>query len=203
LGHDLRVTDATTLTIVNNPAILALSQDPLAKPALRVQRDVNVPKDKYGIGETHVWSGHLTHGDQLVIILNMANEKQIISVSLEEIFVRDGAGGIAPQNNQDWDVYDLWAGRMSDKDAESILGAAGQSAREQLFQQLNWYNSTELPYSEGIRQRDPRLMGKRVTTVPAQGILQAEVSRHAAQVFRLRSVGDTSAKRRVAIKDEL
>jgi alpha-galactosidase len=197
------VTDAKTLTIVNNPAILALSQDPLAKSALRVQRDVNVPKDKYGVGETHVWSGHLAHGDQLVILLNMANENQKISVSLEEIFVRDGAGGIAPQNNHDWDVYDLWAGRMSDKDAESILDAANQSAREQLFRQLNWYNSTELPYSKGLRQRDPRLMGKKVSVIPAQGILEAEVSRHAAQVFRLRNVDDSNAKRRVAIKDEL
>jgi alpha-galactosidase len=203
LGHDLRVTDAKTLTIVNNPAILALNQDPLAKPSLRVQRNINVPKDKYGIGETHVWSGHLAHGDQLVVLLNMANEKQTISISLEEIFVRDGAGGIAPQNNHDWDVYDLWAGRMSDKDAESILGAADQSAREQLFRQFNWYNSTELPYSEGLRQRDPRLMGKKVSMIPAQGILQAEVSRHAAKVFRLRSVDDSNVRRRVAIKEEL
>lgn len=197
------MTDAKTLTIVNNPAILALNQDPLAQPALLVQRDMNVPKDKYGIGETHVWSGHLAHGDQLVILLNMANEKQTISVSLEEIFVRDGAGGSAPQNSLDWEVYDLWAGRMSDKDAESILAASDPSAREQLFRQFNWYNSTELPYSEGLRQRDLRLMGKKVSMVPAQGILQAEVSRHAAAVFRLRSADDSNAKRRVATKEEL
>jgi alpha-galactosidase len=197
------VTDAKTLTIVNNPAILALSQDPLTISALRVQRDVNVPKDRYGIGETHVWSGPLSHGDQVVILLNMANEKQTISVPLEEIFVRDGAGGIAPQNYHDWDVYDLWAGRMSDKDARSILDAADQSAREQLFRQLNWYNSTKIPYSEGLRKRDPRLMGKKVSVIPAQGILEADVSRHAARVFRLRNVDDSIAKRRVAIKDEL
>lgn len=195
--------DAKTLTIVNNPAILALSQDPMTKSALLVQRDVNVPKDKYGVGETHVWSGSLAHGDQVVILLNMANEKQTISVSLEEIFVRDGAGGIAPQNYHDWDVYDLWADRMSDKDAQSIQGAADQSAREQVFQQLNWYNSTKVSYSEGLRMRDPRLMGKKVSMVPAQGNLEADVPRHAAQVFRLRNVEDSNVKRRVAIKDEL
>ena len=195
--------DAKTLTIVNNPAILALSQDPVTKPALLVQRDVNVPKDRYGVGETHVWSGSLAHGDQVVILLNMANEKQTISVSLEEIFVRDGAGGIAPQNYYDWDVYDLWADRMSDKDARSIQGAADQSAREQLFQQLNWYNSTKIPYSEGLKTRDPRLMGKKVSMIPAQGILEVDVSRHAARVFRLRNVDDSNVKRRVAIKDEL
>lgn len=197
------MTNAKTLSIVNNPAIIALNQDPLAKPALRVQRDVNVPKDKYGVGETQVWSGHLAHGDQVVILLNMANEEQSISVPLEEVFVRDGAGGIAPQNNYDWDVYDLWADRMSDAHAESILGAATESAREQLFQQFNWYNATELPYSEGIKQRDARLMGKKVNRVSAQGILEAKVPRHAAKVYRLRSVDETGAKRRVAIKDEL
>ena len=197
------MSDAKTLTIVNNPAILALSQDPVTKPALLVQRDVNVPKDRYGVGETHVWSGSLAHGDQVVILLNMANEKQTISVSLEEIFVRDGAGGIAPQNYHDWDVYDLWADRMSDEDAQSILGAVDQSARELLFQRLNWYNSIKIPYSEGLRMRDPRLMGKKVRMIPAQGILEADVSRHAARVFRLRNVNDSSVKRRVAIKDEL
>lgn len=195
--------NAKTLTIVNNPAILALSQDPATKPALLVQRDVNVPKDRYGVGETHVWSGSLAHGDQVVILLNMANEKQTISVSLEEIFVRDGAGGTAPQNYHDWDVYDLWADRMSDEDAQSILGAGDQSAREKLFQQLNWYNATQISYSEGLTMRDPRLMGKKVNMIAAQGILEVEVSRHAAQVFRLHNVDDSDVKRRVAIKDEL
>ncbi|RFU35761.1 hypothetical protein B7463_g548, partial [Scytalidium lignicola] len=203
LGHDLRVMDAKTLSIVNNPAILALSQDPLTKPALRVQRDINVPKDKYGIGETHVWSGTLAHGDQVVILLNMANEKQRISVPLEEIFVRDGAGGIAPQNNHDWDVYDLWADRMSDEHAQSILNTADQSAREKIFQELNWYNATEIPYLEGLRKRDPRLMGKKVSVIPAQGVLEVDVPRHAASVFRLRNADDSNTKRRVAIKDEL
>lgn len=203
MGHDLRVTDAKTLTIVNNPAILALSQDPLAKPALRVQRDLNVPKDRYGVGETHVWSGSLVYGDQIVILLNMANDTQTISVSLEEIFVRDGAGGIAPQNFHNWDVYDLWADRMNEKDAQSILDAPDQSARDQLFKKLNWYNATELPYSEGLKNRDPRLMGKKVSTVSAHGILEAEVPRHAASVFRLHDDDGSNTKRRVAIKDEL
>jgi len=195
--------DAKTLNVVNNPAILALSQDPETKPALRVQRDLNVPKDRYGVGETQVWSGPLSHGDQVVILLNMADENQTINVSLEEIFVRDGAGGIAPQNYRDWDVYDIWASRMSDEDAQSILDAADQSAREQLFGQLDWYNSTQMPYSEGLKKRDPRLMGKKVGVIPAQGILAAEVSRHAAQVFRLRNISDSNMKRRIAIKDEL
>jgi alpha-galactosidase len=195
--------DAKTLNVVNNPAILALSQDPETKPALRVQRDLNVPKDRYGVGETQVWSGPLSHGDQVVILLNMADENQTINVSLEEIFVRDGAGGIAPQNYHDWDVYDIWASRMSYEDAQSILDAADQSAREQLFGQLDWYNSTQMPYSEGLKKRDPRLMGKKVGVIPAQGILAAEVSRHAAQVFRLRNISDSNMKRRIAIKDEL
>jgi alpha-galactosidase len=203
LGHDLRVTDPKTLTIVNNPAILALSQDPMSRPALLVQRDVNVPKDKYGVGETQVWSGSLAYGDHVVILLNMAGGQQTISVSLEEIFVRDGAGGIAPQIYHDWDVYDLWADRMSDKDAESILGATDQMARDLVFQRLNWYNSTEIPFSEGLKTRDARLMGKKVSLIHAQGTFEIDVPQHAARVFRLHNVNDSDMKRRVAIKDEL
>lgn len=204
LGNDLRVMDEKTLSIVNNPAIIALSQDPQGEAATRVQYSASHPsKDEYGIGETQVWSGRLAYGDQVVVFLNAANEDLTMSSPLSEIFVRDGPGGSAPQTKQAWDVYDLWANRMSDVDAQSIIHAADAAARAALFDKLNWYNATATPYADGLEKQDPRLMGRKTDTVPADGVLEASVPRHGSRVFRLRSVNGDSGKRRLMVKDEL
>lgn len=203
LGNDLRVMDGKALSIVNNPAIIALSQDPLGESAIRVQRDENVPKDKYGVGETHVWSGRLAYGDQVVVFLNAADADLDMKASLEEIFVRDGPGGSAPQAQQAWNVHDLWADRMSDADAESLLKAKDETSRVAIFESLDWYNATATPYAEGLKKRDPRLLGKKIGAVKAGGILEASVPCHSAKVFRLRSSDNKASKRRLTYKDEL
>lgn len=50
IGADLRKLSPKTLTILNNPAIIAVNQDPLGRSALRIFRDENVKKDRYGQG---------------------------------------------------------------------------------------------------------------------------------------------------------
>jgi alpha-galactosidase len=54
IGADLRELSAQTLSILNNPAVIAVNQDPLGKSAHRISRNLNVPKDKYGQGGTQV-----------------------------------------------------------------------------------------------------------------------------------------------------
>jgi alpha-galactosidase len=88
MGNDLRSLSARSLTILNNPAVIAVSQDPEGRSVTRIRRDMNVAKDKYGVGEIQVWSGSLYGGDQVVILLNAAGEDQKISASLEEIFLQ-------------------------------------------------------------------------------------------------------------------
>lgn len=90
LGNDIREMDAATLSIINNPAIIAISQDPRGKAVQRVMFNDNLAKDEFGIGEAQVWSGPLANGDQVVIMLNAANEDLDMAVSLAEIFVMDG-----------------------------------------------------------------------------------------------------------------
>ncbi|KAH0282578.1 hypothetical protein KCU62_g9634, partial [Aureobasidium sp. EXF-3399] len=51
LGNDLRAMSAKTLSIVNNPAIIAISQDPCGRPVHRVSRNTTVAKDQFGIGK--------------------------------------------------------------------------------------------------------------------------------------------------------
>lgn len=196
LGNDLRDMDASTLSIINNPAIIAISQDPRGKAVQRVTNNQSVAKDEFGIGEAHVWSGPLANGDQVVIFFNAANEDLEMSASLAEIFVMDGPGGSAPQVQQTWAVHDLWQNRMSDADAQSILA-------EKPGRVSGAYNATETPYAQGLADEDPRLFGEKIGVVNAGGRLEAQVQHHAAKVFRLRSVDGKDKTRKSLVREEL
>lgn len=181
IGADLRHLTPQSLSILNNPAVIAVNQDPLGRPALRVNHNLKVKKDKYGEGETQVWSGPLYPNDQLVILLNAADEDLTMSTSLEEIFVHNGPGGSAPQTKQEWDVYDLWADRMSDEQAQSIIESKG------LIRQ-DWYNATEVSYKTGLENGDERLMGHLTGRLLNQQYpeLKDIVPRHSVKMYRLR-----------------
>jgi alpha-galactosidase len=203
MGHDLRTMSPATLTILNNPAIIALSQDPLGLAVNLARRDTNVKKDKYGMGETHLWTGQLAGGDQVVILFNAADEDIHMSASLEEIFYYEGPEGSAPQVKQAWDVYDLWAGRMDIETAQNILDADDDlRSSEQLLTEANWYNSSAMSYKEGLKESDSRLLGKKSSSITAGGTLSVVVKRHSAEVFRLRNPGEKTARYSMA-KDEL
>lgn len=199
IGADLRELSAQTLSILNNPAVIAVNQDPLGKSALRVSRNLNVAKDKYGQGETQIWSGSLYPSDQVVIFLNAADEDMEMSATLEEIFVADGPEGSAPQTKERWNIYDLWAKRMDQTTAEHIV--ENGVARPE-FKEANWYNSTALPYADGLKAGDKRLLGQQIGRVGPGGQVKAKVPRHGVKMYRLRSV-DGGAKRYSIHKQEL
>jgi len=201
MGNDLRILSASALTILNNPAVIAVSQDPEGRSVARVRREMGVAKDKYGIGEIQVWSGPLYGGDQVVVLLNAASEDARISASLEEIFLHDGPEGSAPQVNEEWEVFDLWADRMDTAFAQKILKAPTDKL-ERLFKEANWYNSTELSYKDGLKRQDARLMGKKVGNITPGGSLAAKVKRHSVEMYRLKSVAH-GGKRKVYAKEEL
>jgi alpha-galactosidase len=141
-----------------------------------------------------VWSGALAGGDQVVVLLNVADEDLDISVGLDEIFIFDGPGGSAPQVKQAWHVYDLWADRMDDKLAQQVLDADTETARK-LLNRANWYNSTAIPYKDGLKAGDDRLFGRKVDTIKARGTLTKRVRKHAAEVYRLKAVGEGGKRR--------
>lgn len=189
IGADLRKLTPKTLTILNNPAVIAVSQDPLGRSAARVRQDFQVKKDKYGQGEIQVWSGPLYPGDQLVVLLNAADEEMTITTDLMEIFVHEGPEGSAPQVKLEWDVYDLWADRMDERQATKIL--KGDPAKHQ----KDWYNSTEISYKDGLTANDERLLGKKLMTVsPKLPDLAANVPRHGVRMFRLRPLDGNTAR---------
>jgi alpha-galactosidase len=144
-----------------------------------------------------VWSGPLYGGDQVVLLLNAANEELEMTTSLADIFVHHGPGGSASQVKDSWDVHDLWADRMDEHTAQTILDhGPGKSG--------TWYNSTELSYKDGLRKDDSRLLGKKISTINPGGLLTVRVPRHGVKIFRLREVSDGTNKwRKSHYKDEL
>ncbi|KAL2075055.1 hypothetical protein VTL71DRAFT_8835 [Oculimacula yallundae] len=201
MGNDLRTLSSQALTILNNPAVIAVNQDPEGRSAFRVRHEKNAAPDKYGLGEIQVWTGPLYGGDQVVILLNAGGKDTKISASLEEIFSHEGPEGSAPQVQEEWDVYDLWANRMDNDLAQKILDADSKTL-EKLFKDANWFNSTETSYMDGLKMNDPRLLGKKGSRIAPGGSMTAKVNKHSAEMFRLRSVG-AGGKRKVHSKEEL
>jgi len=203
MGNDLRELSPESLSILNNPAIIAISQDPLGSAAFLVRKDLNVKKDKYGVGETHLWSGSLSGGDQVVILFNAADEDVEMEASLSEIFYYQGPEGSAPHVQQNWDVYDLWGNRMDLGLAQKVIDASADvEAARLILQEAKWYNVTELSYKDGLKAGDERLLGKKVETIKAKGGLKRIVKRHSAEVFRLRNAGE-KVRQYLLAKDEL
>jgi len=201
IGADLRELSPSTLTILNNPAVIAINQDPLGRSANRINRNTNVKKDEYGEGETQIWSGPLYGGDQLVVFLNAADKDIEMKTTLDEIFVHEGPHGSAPQTRLKWTLHDLWENRMDVGTAQKILDSPVEKA-ESVFTQVNWYNSTTLSYKDGIIAGDERLLGKVVGEVPASGEIKVKVLRHGVKMYRLRTE-EKEVKRYVIGKEEL
>lgn len=196
IGADVRELSAKTLTILNNPAVIAVNQDPLGRSATQIYKNTKVKKDRYDQGEVQIWSGPLYPNDQVVVFLNAADEDLEMTTTLNDIFVHQGPEGSAPQTKDEYDVHDLWADRMDDFTADQILAGKDKYKKQ-------WYNSTELSYKEGLDKGDIRLLGKRVGSIgPQHSELKAKVPRHAVRMFRLRSLNG-GTRRYLTQKDEL
>ena len=181
IGADLRELTPKSLSILNNPAVIAVSQDPLGRAAARVRQDFDVKKDKYGQGEIQIWSGPLYPNDQLVVLLNAADEDLTIVTDLNEIFVHEGPEGSAPQVKIEYDIFDLWGDRMDERQAQKILDGDFKK------HQREWYNSTKVSYKQGLSNNDERLIGKEVGSItPKEPELSVKVPRHAVKMYRLR-----------------
>ena len=215
MGNKLDELSVADYQILTNPAILALSQDPVGSAIQRKAVLEMGTKDEYGWAEVQVWSGSLYGGDYVVVFLNAANESQSVSVPLWQVF------GLptAEQALENWEVYDLWGANvtMSEEVAGMVLNgtmelggaATGANATVGNGTMVNetsvggmiqgYYNATEISWAEGIMANDTRLLGSYEGMVSAGGMVQAQVDAHDVKAWRFRSAGKSSSNR----KDEL
>lgn len=203
MGNDLRKITPSTLSILSNPAVIAVSQDPQGSSAFLRWRYLVDDTDVYGQGEIQMWSGNLYGGDAVVVLLNAGNKQREMNATLDDIFWDNGAS-LAPQASQTWDIYDLWANRMDNSTAEQIIRGANQTEQynstsvddvSSIGQQFR-YNATEMGgYGPGLAKNMTILLGKKIGSVGPHGKLTATVARHGVRMFRLRLSQDGSHKR--------
>ncbi|CAL5869034.1 uncharacterized protein PFLUO_LOCUS3262 [Penicillium psychrofluorescens] len=171
--------DSATLSILQNTAVLAVSQDPEASSAVRIWR--------YFVngGEIQMYSGPLSGGDQVVVLLNSSPMPRDMNATLTDIFWDDGAEGTASQLQSAWEVYDLWAGRMNNGTAEGIIRGGNNASRPIDMAKLGGASKV---YSQVPLPATKALMGKKVGTVKARGTVKAHVKPHGVAMLRLREV---------------
>ncbi|KAI9734633.1 MAG: hypothetical protein M1834_002234 [Cirrosporium novae-zelandiae] len=202
MGNDIRSMSVSTLSILSNPAVLAISQDPSGSSAVRRWRYFVNDTDEFGQGEIQMWSGSLDNGDEVVALVNAGNEARTMNATLRDIFWDDG--GKSSSNTQaaaTWDVYDLWANRMSDSVASQIISNGNNNltiaSNDTLVNAVNgtYYNATAISYAQGLANNDTRLFGEYVTRVQGLGTITTQVPRHGISLMRLRQVSSSTRKR--------
>ena len=97
-----------------------------------------------------------------------------------------------------WDIYDLWANRMDDETAASILsgGAMINGTVANNVNSTSRYNATAMSYAEGLAMNNTALYGRMVGSVAPMGILEAAVPRHGVGLFRLRKQSGGGMRKR-------
>ncbi|KAF2765422.1 glycoside hydrolase [Teratosphaeria nubilosa] len=201
MGTDIRTLDANSYSIYTNPAILAISQDSTGSTVQRRWRYYVQPVDMYGNGEIQFWAGSLSQGDYIAIFLNAANQDVMMNATLADVFLDEGYT-IAPQAQQNWDMYDLWTNRMPNSTANAILAANSTTALGVNSTSQYLYNATAQSYADGIANNETVLMGQYVGmwSAGAMSEWKVVVPRHGVIAYRMRPSGAVVSKRK---RDEL
>lgn len=196
MGNNVVALSPSSLSILTNPAVLAISQDPLGSAAVRRWRYEVPDVDQYGQGEIQMWTGQLYAGDQVVILLNGGNSSRMMNATSADIFADSGEGGTAKQIQNSWQIYDLWANRMDNGTASAILdGTSTQIQGTGANVTQYYYNATKTSYAEGLKNNDTLLLGKEVGTLSAGGTIRTMVPRHGVAMMRLSQITNSRRKR--------
>ena len=202
MGTNIPKMTASTYSILANPAVIAISQDSAGTPAVRVwNRKADL--DEYDQGSISLWVMALSGGDYAIALLNAGAKELQLNATLEEIFIDKAttAGGATRgplPSSKGWDIYDLWANRMDDTMASSILqgNATMTGSMMNSTNSAMLYNATETPYADGVKQNNTALLGVKTSSVDARGTIQATVPRHGIAMYRLRAQAGASMSKR-------
>lgn len=180
MGNDIRSLKPQDLSILTNPAILALSQDPAGTAVTRRWRYYVPDTDRYGQGEIQMWSGDLDGGDAVAILLNAGDKERKMNATLEDIFLDSQESTM-----QKWNLFDLWANRMPNTTAMTIIN--GTAVPEQVNKY--YFNATQTSYADGLKANNQVLLGKPAGTLGPgpMATIQGTVPRHGVMAYRLRA----------------
>jgi len=106
LGNDVTHMTNQTLSIITNSAIIAVNQDSLGSPAVRIWRQTLENSDPKiaGTPSLQLWAGSLVNDSTVVALLNTGSKNQTVDVQFKDVFV-DSSSTV---QNAQYRVYDLW-----------------------------------------------------------------------------------------------
>ncbi|KAE9993964.1 hypothetical protein EG327_002298 [Venturia inaequalis] len=197
IGTNVLALTPANLAIYSNPAVIALNQDPSAGAGTRKWRYLVNDTDIYGQGEISLWTRTLKNGDRVIALLNGGNSTRTMNATLTDIFLDEATAGTyvpAAELEESWDVYDLWANRMSNTEAAALINGTAPIITS-TANSTTRYNATALSWVEGLNQTHAALFGVKVGSIAPRGTWTAEVARHGVGLFRLRKVGGAKRKR--------
>ena len=196
IGTNVMTLTPANLAIYSNPAVIALNQDPTADGGIRKWR-YNVESDQYGQGEISLWTRELKNGDTVIALINGGNNTRMMNATLQDIFLDQATAGTyvpAAQLSESWDVYDLWANRMSVAEAGALINGSAPTITSNANSTTR-YNATALGYKDGLNQTHPALFGSKVGSIAPHGTWSAQNPRHSTGLYRLRKAGGKKRKR--------
>jgi alpha-galactosidase len=203
MGNDIRIIQPKAFSILSNPAVIAVNQDPLGSSAARRWLFDANGTDPRSRAVIQLWSGNLKsttggeYNDMVVLLINGNNDTAVMNATLADIFDDSGPGGSAPQVKLSWEVRDLWANRMGDEQAQAIINSTRSNSTTTLnsTMQMGRYNATRMSYAEGLASNNSLLLGNVTTTVQPSGTITATVDSHGAAMFRLRALPTAMVRR--------
>lgn len=192
MGNDVRKIDASALSILSNPAVIAVNQDPTSTAGQRVWRYYVNDTDEWGQGEIALWARTLNNSDVAMALVNAGNSSRQMNATLAEIFTDSGAAN-APQAQMGYDIYDLWGYRMDNATANMVLNGTAPEIQKNSTMR---YNATAMSYADGLSANETALIGKKIDSVDPLGTINAMVPRHGVAFYRLRANGKTMMRKR-------
>lgn len=197
IGTNVLTLTPANLAIYSNPAVIALNQDPSAGAGTRKWRYLVNDTDIYGQGEISLWTRTLKNGDRVIALLNGGNSTRTMNATLTDIFLDEATAGTyvpAAELEETWDVYDLWANRMSNTEAAALINGTAPIITS-TTNSTTRYNATALSWVDGLNQTNAALFGTKVGSIAPHGTWTAEVARHGTGLFRLRKAATPKRKR--------
>ena len=198
IGTNVLTLSPANLAIYSNPAVIALNQDPSGSAAVRKWQYLVNPDDT-GEGEIALWTRSMDNGDQVFALLNAGNVSMTMNTTLYDIFLDDATAGAyeaPPELSQRWDVYDLWANRMSDEEAMTVINGTAPTIGAD-SNSTTRYNATATSYAHGLMNNNTALYGSKVGTIGpgSQSTFSTVVDRHSVGLYRIKQASSATQKR--------
>ena len=193
MGTNILTLTPANFAIYSNPAVIALNQDPSAGAGTRKWREMTQDG-----GEIALWTRVMNNSDTVIALINAANSTMTLNATAKDIFLdQSTAGSFMPARelSESFDVYDLWANRMSNEEAAMVInGTAPEITAES--NSTTRFNATAMSYKDALNLNHTALFGKKVGTMEPGGMWSAKLERHSIGLFRLRQSSNNAKRKR-------